>query len=135
MFRSRRPRNFLGCSWSRKARRWFAASSPKPVRLMLKSSAPTQTAGAFITLVNAVAAGTTANTNDLSQISERFTFLSVGRVTTPQLGAGSRLILEGQSGTNFAHTGDGKRLLTVNSFGAAARKGQAASLLRELKLR
>src|SRR5215469_14721691 len=108
MIRAEWLRNFLGASSSRKDRDRNAVRKRKSIRLVLESleerltpSAPTQMAGAYSDLVNAIAADTAANTNYVIQITNSFIFNSGGQVNISKLGAGSTLTIEGQNGTNY----------------------------------
>ncbi len=81
----------------------------------LTPSAPTQTAGSYTDLVNAIAADTAANTDYVIQITNGFQFNSGGQVSISKLGAGSTLTIEGQNGINYTLTGNGNRLFTLSS--------------------
>jgi hypothetical protein len=81
----------------------------------LTPSAPTQTAGSYTDLVNAIAADTAANTDYVIQITNGFRFNSGGQVSISKLGPGATLTIEGQNGTNYTLTGNGNRLFTVSS--------------------
>jgi hypothetical protein len=81
----------------------------------LTPSAPTQTAGSYTDLVNAIAADTAANTDYVIQITNGFQFNSGGQVSISKLGAGSTLTVEGQNGTSYILTGNGNRLFTLSS--------------------
>ena len=122
MFRIQWLPNLLETGSSGKDRRRLAARKRKPVSLILESleerltpSAPTQTAGSYADLVNAVAADTAAKTNYVIQITGSFQFNSGQQVTISKLSSGSTLTLSGQNGTNFTLTGNGNRLFTVGS--------------------
>jgi uncharacterized repeat protein (TIGR01451 family) len=102
---------------SRKDRRLLAARKRKSARLVLESLedriTPSQTAGGYTALTQAIAADTAGNTNYVIQITNNFQFNSGGQVSISKLGAGSTLTIEGQNGTNYTLTGNGNRLFDI----------------------